>query len=112
MKRTIEKLDKINVDTKYGNKEKYLIKFAESPEKLIGCWVGNWNRHWEEGTEIEIEADQMETKEYNDKTYYNLKAPAEARFQGVGRDEFDLLVGRVDELEQFRREMEGIKRNS
>lgn len=97
-KLTIKTLQRKSVKTKYGDKDKYLITFVEKPNQLIDCFVGGWNGSWEVGTEIEVEQEQWQSREYEGKTYWTLKAPASARFQGVGRGEFDDLKRRVEEL--------------
>jgi hypothetical protein len=99
MQYQIDKLYKNSVNTKEGPKDIYKFTTKQKPGVYISCWVGNWNRDWAQGRMINIEKDQIKKTEKNGKTYLNLSAPAEARFQGVSRQEFEALVARVDALE-------------
>ena len=100
MKLTIKTIQTKPVKTKYGDKDKYLITFVERPDQLVNCFVGGWNGGWGVGTQIEVSQDQWESREYQGKTYWTLRAPASARFQGVSYNDFNALKDRVDILEQ------------
>lgn len=101
LQRTIKTLNKKIVSTSFGEKEKMFFTTDTAPETTISCFVGNWNRDWEVGTQIEFTQDQMKVVEVKDgRTYHNLSAPPEARFQGIARNEFDLIVARVQRLEE------------
>lgn len=96
----IETLYRNKINTVNGIKESLRIKLVGNPNWL-SCWAGNWNKDWAVGTEIEFTKDRVKANKGKDgKTYYNLSAPAEARFQGVSRQEFEALVSRVRELEE------------
>lgn len=98
MKKTIEQLTKREVNTKYGEKEVWNIKFQGS-DTWVSSFIGNWNSDWKVGDEIDIENDQIQKTEKGGKTYFNIKAPESARFQGVTKNDFDALESRVSTLE-------------
>jgi len=102
--RTIKTLKHKMVNTQYGEKAKWLITFEESPNQLIDSFVGNWNKNWKIGTKIEIKPEQIQSRQWEGKTYYTLKAPPEARFGGVSKEAFDILVERVDTIEKTLKE--------
>ena len=97
-KLTIQTITRKMIKTKYGDKEKMSVKFAEKPELLVDVWVAGWSGGWQEGMEVEIEDDQWQEREYQGKTYWTIKAPASARF-GISREEFDDLKARVTAIE-------------
>lgn len=69
MKLTIERLSKKNVTTKFGEKMKLGIFYQD---KWYGAWEADWNKSWQEGDVIEAD---VEEREYNGTTYYDLKKP-------------------------------------
>jgi hypothetical protein len=101
MKLTIKTLGRKEIQTQYGPKEKLTLTFTEKPGTLIDSFVGNWNSAWKIGDVIEIEKDQFVSREYNGKTYWNLKAPAGAGGFNLKplTDALQDLTARVEALE-------------
>ena len=99
----IKKLEKKAVETKYGIREVYNLRFENNPEKMVSSFIGNWNRGWSEGNIIEIQDSQWKKREYNGKTYWSIGAPPEARQSFSGFDELkkqvEALTERVTKLE-------------
>lgn len=77
MQITIQKLEKRDVTTKFGEKQKYVITTTDG--KMIDSWISGWNKHWVEGDTVEFEKDQVTSREYNGKTYHTLNAPKDAQ---------------------------------
>lgn len=69
---TITSLTKQNVNTKYGDKEKWWVnnKFAS--------FVGSWNNHWVVGGEAE---GMFVSRQYDNKEYWDIKCPPELKPQ-------------------------------
>lgn len=67
----------------------------------LNAFSGNWNANWKVGDKVEIAKENIKSREYQGKTYYDLKAPAEAK--GVNlkplTDALSALTARVDALE-------------
>lgn len=102
MKRFKLKINRIwqkTVETKFGPKEKYSIEFVEKPKVYIDSWVGEWNKDWKTGDLLEFSETELRKRQYNGREYFTLMAP-EAKFNAVTRNEFDILVSRVEELER------------
>lgn len=73
---TITALQKKSVQTKYGIKEKMSI--VASDGITYDSFVGDWNRQWKQGDTV---SGVAESRVYNGKTYWDLKAPPEMRSQ-------------------------------
>jgi hypothetical protein len=75
----------------------------------VNAFVGNWNSGWKVGDKVEIAKENIKSREYQGKTYYDLKAPADAK--GVNlkpiTDALAALTARVDALESSVYEDEG-----
>lgn len=95
---TIQEIQSREVETKFGRKNKMLIRFAEKPDMLIEVWGANWNRNWCENVRVDIDDGQWSKREYQGKTYWSIKAPEGAR-GGVSWQEFEALKKRVETLE-------------
>lgn len=61
--------------------------------KWYSCFQGAWNSSWSEGQEIEVE---VEAKEYNGKTFYNIKAPQRSGGFGGNTQALEGLLGSID----------------
>lgn len=100
MKILIEKLNIQQVQTKNGAANKINI---DSGGKRYSCFKGQWNSAWREGQEIEVDVEQ---KEYNGKTYLNIKTPPDAKggnLQGLLQDlskKLDLVLQSIEELKK------------
>jgi len=110
---TIKKLWKKEVDTKFGKKIKYLIKFQEPSvkDRLYTAWQGKWNENWKEGDKITFIPAQLKYIKYKDKqgedqVLYQIKAPLEKRFNFVLRNDFEGLRARVSALEERIKKLE------
>jgi len=110
---TIKKLWKKEVDTKFGRKIKYLIKFQEPSvkDRLYTAWQGKWNENWKEGDKITFIPAQLKYIKYKDKqgedqVLYQIKAPLEKRFNFVLRNDFEGLRARVSALEERIKKLE------
>lgn len=62
-----------------------------------GAWLNGFgaksNEHWQKGDEIEVD---IESKEWNGKTYYNIKNPSSK----ISQEDFNALGDRVQALER------------
>lgn len=71
---TIKKKSSKMVDTKYGAKKKYNIQVLTSKNREL--WVDGFansvSDDWTEGQTVEMD---IESREYNGKTYYGFKTP-------------------------------------
>jgi len=110
---TIKKLWKKEVDTKFGKKIKYLIKFQEPSvkDRLYTAWQGKWNENWKEGDKITFVPAQLKYIKYKDKqgedqVLYQIKAPLEKRFNFVLRNDFEGLRAKVSALEERIKKLE------
>lgn len=103
---TINRIWEKEVQTKFGDKIKYSIEFKEKPRIYIDSFVGNWNKEWKTGDVVEFSEEQLRERQYNGRKYFTLMAPPEAKLNGVTRNEFDILVSRVSEIEQKLEEKE------
>ena len=110
---TIKKLWKKEVDTKFGRKIKYLIKFQEPSvkDRLYTAWQGKWNENWKEGDKITFIPAQLKYIKYKDKqgedqVLYQIKAPLDKRFNFVLRNDFEGLRARVSALEERIKKLE------
>ena len=73
----IKKLSSKQLETKYGLKDKWII--TDENDRMLDAFVGNWNKDWKEGQEIDVKDSQITSREYNGKTYYSIQAPPEAK---------------------------------
>lgn len=73
-KLTISELSKTKVNTKFGEKEKWLVTFAEKPDKKLDSFIGKWNSDWKIGKSYNFSNDQFVKREYKGKTYWSIKA--------------------------------------
>lgn len=100
MKILIEKLNLQEIQTQRGPATKISIG---SGGKWYSCFKGQWNSAWREGQEIEVDVEQ---KEYNGKTYFNIKTPVDAKggnIQGLLQDlskKLDLVLQSIEELKK------------
>jgi len=103
---TINRIWENTIETKFGPKTRYSVEFKERPKTYISSWAAGWNQGWKTGDVIECAKEQLKEREYNGKKYYTLMAPPEARFNGngVSKEEFDMLVLRVGNLEELMKE--------
>lgn len=76
---TIQDIKSQTINTKFGEKEKFSIKFEENPELWVDCWRGRWNSDFTVGKQVEVDDSQWQSREYNGKTYWTIKAPESAR---------------------------------
>ena len=95
---TISDLKARNIETKFGLKEKWSIRFAEKPDLWVDVWQGNWCKNWVIGARVKIEDDQWQSREYQGKPYWTIRAPEGAR-GGVSWNEFSALKVRVEAVE-------------
>lgn len=73
MKLTITQLGQVkDIQTQYGMKQKSSIKAKEYNDNWLGYWVGK-NTNWKVGDVIEVES--VNPREYQGKTYYDIKLP-------------------------------------
>lgn len=74
MKLNIEKVFRKEVGTKYGKKWKVSYKMGDT---WYNAWEGAWNSRFNEGDTIDLEeiGASVESREYNGKTYYDIKGP-------------------------------------
>lgn len=95
MKLQIVQLGEIKpVQTKFGPKEKRLIKTKEYGENLISVWVNPEVKNWQVGQEVEGE---VKSREWQGKTYYDLVLPKKA-FNNEKIDKiYDLMLVMVEE---------------
>lgn len=92
----IEKVELKEISTKYGLKQKYIATFKKEEKKIVAdSWLANWNRDWKEGMEVKIEDNQWQSREYNGKTYWTVRAPEGLGF-GANRS---ALEGRMSQIE-------------
>lgn len=110
-KLTIQKINKVKVNTQFGEKEKFVILFAEKPNKWVDSFVGAWNRNFKINDVIEVEQGRWKEPS-NPKHNWTLKAPANAR-SGMSQGQFttmeeqlNLLASRVAGLEKRMAELE------
>lgn len=61
------------VQTKFGVKQKNYIKAKEYNDNFLSFWVNGYTKDWQVGKEIEVE--NVTTREYNGKTYYDIILP-------------------------------------
>lgn len=66
----IGSIKKINVATKYGPKDKWIVKVDGGGE--ASSFIGKWNEHWKAG---EIAEADIVTNESGGKKYTNLECP-------------------------------------
>lgn len=88
------------------------VVFVEKPNTWVDVWTAGWCQNWKIGDVINTEKEQWQSREYNGKTYWTLKAPASAR-GGVSQGQFttmeeqlNLLASRVAGLEKRMAELE------
>lgn len=76
----IAKISTVQVNTQYGQKDKYLVTVEQGGKQIqADSFVGKWNHDWVLGLEIEIKPEQWKKREYNGKTYWSIMAPPEAK---------------------------------
>jgi len=100
-------LSKKSVSTQYGDKEKYNLQFKEKPNQWLDSFVGGWNSDWKIGQQVEISKEQFQSREYEGKTYWTIKAPEGAKGGGGVSwaahnslvEQFNQLAERVGALE-------------
>lgn len=61
------------ITTRFGPKQKNSIKAKEYGDNFLSFWVSPMTREWAVGKEIEVE--NVTTREYNGKTYYDIILP-------------------------------------
>lgn len=71
MKLFIKKLTKKDVNTQRGVVGKWTI--ISDNGKYYDSFVNQWNSNWTEGSTLELQDSQIESREYNGKTYYSIK---------------------------------------
>lgn len=91
MKIKIERLIKREKETKYGQKIQYAI---QSGDKWYQSWEGNWNREWSEGDEVE---GDVVGREYQGKTYYDLKPLGGGNAGGVSTSDMSKRLANIEE---------------
>lgn len=72
----ISEIQTVKAKTRFGEKDKYLIKTSNGNE--ASSFVGSWNKDWRAGDEVECEVKKNES---NGKTYVNLECPPELKKQ-------------------------------
>ncbi len=82
MQLPIKKMFTNDITTMYGQKQKFDIYVDTAQgEFKFSAWVGNWNKAWQPGTQIEVpsgEDSRWKKREHQGKTYLTLGAPPEA----------------------------------
>lgn len=94
---TIKSISEKTVKTQYGDKTLYNLSFTENPEIPVSSFRGQWNKDWKEGTQIEVDDSQWQSREYNGKIYWTLKAPESAK--GGGGQEIEGIKRRLSIIE-------------
>lgn len=70
----ISKLTRKDLTTKDGRAaSKFTIITDEG--KYYDSWCDDWNKDWKEGDTLNINEAQIQSREYNGKTYLTIKAP-------------------------------------
>lgn len=72
----ITSLELKTVTTKYGPKNKWVVKTDDG--KVFDSFIGSWNQDWKVGMPLSIEPEQWQTREYQGKNYYTVNQPAGA----------------------------------
>ena len=93
-------IEKIFVNEKDKNGKPFISKKGQpfkkvtiqANEKWYSCFQGQWNSGWKVGDTIEVE---VEEKEFNGNTYYNIKAPNKGGFGG-NTQAIEGLLGSID----------------
>jgi len=85
-----------DINTKYGPKKKSAIKAAEYGENWLDYWLSPQTQDWKVGDTVEVEA--VTPREYNGKTYYDIKMPkVDRRFpNGSNNSEILTKLGKID----------------
>lgn len=92
-KLNIQKLETRTVNTKYGEKEQWVVNDKWSSFK------GGWNADWKEGDEI---LGEFVEKEINGKTYYNINCPPEYKTSAYGQSgDSSALMQKLDGIEKL-----------
>lgn len=82
----ITQLELKTVNTKYGPKDKWVVKTDDG--KIFDSFIGSWNQEWRVGMPLSIEPEQWQTREYQGKNYYTVNQPGGTRsHQRVGGDQ-------------------------
>ena len=92
----IKQLNKKQVTTKYGEKEKWNVLAEDG--KWYDAWMGKWNADWKEGDTINVPVERIKSREYNGKTYYSIEAPPEARFNGGAKVDLEPVMEALRKL--------------
>jgi len=88
----ITKIGMQQVNTSYGQKQKFVVTATDGQKTVtFDSWVGNWNKNWQVGDEIEATKEQWKSRDYNGKTYWSLAAPESARYGGANPQEIQAL---------------------
>jgi len=58
--------------TQKGDVEKWLI--VDEASQMYDSWKAQWNANWAEGQTIEVKPEQIQSREYNGKTYKTIRA--------------------------------------
>lgn len=91
MKLKIDKIMEKEVETKYGLKKK--ISYICGGQ-YYSAWANTWNVGWNVGDEIDVE---VESREYNGKTYYDIKPPMKPE-QKVQQDKLDKILENTEKI--------------
>lgn len=95
---TIQKLIKKRFDVKNPKpgQSKQGVRYGIA---FNGTWYSafeaDWNRHWKEGDEIEVEVKETQV---NGQTYYNIQAPQSAKGGGVDPAVLQKIVSELAEI--------------
>jgi hypothetical protein len=62
-----------DVQTKFGTKQKFSVKATQYGDNYLDVWSSPVTRNWKTGDEVEVLS--VDTREYQGKTYYDVKMP-------------------------------------
>ena len=71
---TIKELSEKTVNTKFGEKKKWVLTDSVSG-RMYDSFHAGWNQRWKAGDTIYVFPEQVSSREWEGKTYYTLKAP-------------------------------------
>lgn len=75
----ITKLHTVSVNTKYGEKIKYIVNVNNNGKEVIAdSFLGEWNKDWSVGTNLPNDV-QWKSRLYNGKKYWTILSPLKYR---------------------------------